>query len=189
MKKFLIASASILGVIIVLFVTLACIKPQSKFTYGEPTKVCVYAKSSSALQNGKGESSFSPTSVTYRNIMEKTEEIFKVSMFDYAVHGDSVYPVTGQDLAGEYSSYSSSLLNSKYSVSFTFDETQKQVVVCDGDKKTIEYKKIIILIDPDKNYQTVPVYFSTSESGSYEKNPMVVNIRASKLIRYINEIK
>lgn len=189
MKKFLIASGTILAVVIALFVTLACIKPQTKFNYDEPEKIIIYAKSSSALQNGKGESSFSPASVTYKETLGKTQNMFKLSMFDYAIHGDSVYPTVGQDLMGEYKTYSSSMLNSKYAVSFMFEEKQKQVVVCDGDKKTIEYKRFIILIDPEKDYQDAPVYFSTSDSGSYEKSPMIVKIRALKLIDYINEIK
>lgn len=190
MKKFLIASGTILSVIVVLFITLACIKPQPKFSYGEPSQVYIYAKSSSAVKNGKGESSFSPSSETYKSVVEKTNEMLKVSMFDNAVHGNVVYSTVGQDLDGKYSSYSSSMLSSKYyAVSFAFEDTQKQVVVCNGDKKTIEYKRFIILFDPEQNYQTALVYFNTSDSLSGAKNPMLVNVRASKLVEYINEIK
>lgn len=190
MKKFLIASGTILSVIVVLFITLACIKPQPKFSYGEPSQIYIYAKSSSAVQNGKGESSFSPSSETYKSVLKKTNEILKVSMFDNAVHGNVVYSTVGQDDSGQYSSYSSSMLSSKYyAVSFSFEDSQKQVVVCNGDKRTIEYKRFILLLDPDQDYQTALVYFSTSDSLSSAKNPMLVNVRASKLIKYIDEIK
>lgn len=190
MKKFLIASGAILSFVAVLFITLACIKPQPKFSYGAPSQIYIYAKSSSAVQNGKGESSFSPSSETYKSVLKKTTNMLKVSMFDNAIHGNSVYSTVGQDIVGENSSYSSSMLSSKYyAVSFSFDDTQKQVVECDGDKKTIEYKRFIILLDPEQDYQTALVYFSTSDSLSSAKNPMLVNVRASKLIEYINEIK
>ena len=83
------------------------------------------------------------------------------------------------------------MLTSKYSVLLSFEETQSQVVVYEGDKKTINYKKLLILMDPEKDYQEVPIYFSTTaETGTdYDSSPIVVNINAKVLIDYINEIK
>ena len=191
MKKFLAVSAAFLTFVVALFITLGCVKPKIDLNYDNPTKVLVYAQSSVALQNGVGDREFSSTSITYRKILEKTEEVFKVSMFDHAMHGNSVFPIVEQDVASKYAKYSSNLLSSKYAVMLSFDETQKQVVSYEGDKKTISYKKLIMLFDPEKDYQEVPIYFSTtSETGTdYDKSPMVVNIKASALIDYINEIK
>ena len=191
MKKFLAVSAVFLVAVIAILTTLGCVKPKLDFNYDAPNKVIVYAKSSVAVQNGVGDREFSSSSITYRNIVEKTKELFNISMFDHAIHGNSVFPIVEQDVENTYAKYSSSLLTSKYAVLLSFEETQSQVVVYKGDKKTISYKKIIILMDPEQDYQRVPVYFSTtSETGTdYDKSPMVVNIKASALIEYINEIK
>ena len=190
MKKFLAISAGFLVAIIAIFITLGCIKPQTKLVYDDPKTVMVYAKSSTAVKNGLGDNNFSATSKTYKNIVERTQEMFKISMLEYLIHGDKAVSIVDQDIANTYATYSSSLLSSKYAVALSFEKTQEQVVTYQGDKKTIKYQKIIILIDPDKNYQQVPIYFSTSSEGSsYEKAPMVMNIKAASLVEYINEIK
>ena len=91
MKKVLIISASFLAIIIALFITLGCVKPDQKLSYTEPQRVIVYAKSQTALQNGVGDREFSSTSKTYRNIVDKTQEMFEVSMFDHAIHRNNVF--------------------------------------------------------------------------------------------------
>ena len=191
MKKFLIASAAFLTAVVALFITLGCIKPKTTLQYDDPAKVIVYAKSSVALQNGIGDREFSPSSKTYKNVLEKTQEMFKVSMFDHAAHANNINPVVELDIEKEYAKYTSSMLSSKYAVLLTFDEEQVQVVTDKGDPKTIRFKKIIMLIDPDKGYQEIPIYFSsTAETGTdYNESAMVVNVNPSSLIEYINEIK
>ena len=77
MKKFLAVSAAFLTFVVALFITLGCVKPKIDLNYDNPTKVLVYAQSSVALQNGVGDREFSSTSITYRKILEKTEEVFK----------------------------------------------------------------------------------------------------------------
>lgn len=191
MKKFLAVSAVFLVAVVAIFTTLGCVKPKLDLEYDAPKKVIVYAKSSTALQNGVGDREFSSTSITYRNIVEKTKEMFEVSMFDHAINGNSVFPSVQLDVEKNYSKYSSSLLTSKYAVLLSFEETQSQVVLYKGDKKHISYQKLLILIDPEQNYQEVPVYFSsTSETGTdYDESPMVINVNAAELIKYIDEIK
>ena len=191
MKKFIAVSAVFLVAIVAIITTLGCIKPKTDLSYEAPKKVIVYAKSSVAIQNGEKEREFSSSSITYRNIVEKTEEMFDISMLTHAIHGNSVKPVVKQDIENTYGKYSSNLLTSKYAVLLSFDETQTQIVEYQGDQKTIYFKKIIILMDPEKDYQEVPIYFSeTADVGTdYKDSPMVVNVKASKLIQYIDEIK
>lgn len=189
MKKFLIISASFLAVVLVLITTLGLVKPNLNFNYDAPTEIMLYRKSSSAVTNGKSDDSYSSSSNTYEKALENLEKSMEVSMLDNLYHGYNAVSKVCQDSDGTYATWSSSLLSTKYAIRLNFEETQQQIVEFEGDEKLIKYKKIIILIDPDLDYQLVPVYFGTSSTdSSYEENPMLINIRAKKLIEFIADV-
>lgn len=191
MKKFIAISSAILVAIVAVFITLGCIKPENGIDCGAPNRVYLYAKSATAIKNGNksdGETyGFSSASVTYEEVTKLVNEMFSISMLEYAFHGDSTKPVVGQDIANKYAKYSSSLIENKaYAVRYTFTEKQSQVVSYQGDTKVVEYYAIMMIINPDKNYQEIPVYFSTtSGSSSYAEKPMLVNAKTDKLVEYI----
>lgn len=190
MKKFIICTAVFLGAILIMLTTTCFIKTQPKFTYDNPTSVVVYAKSSVAIKNGKGESMFSKDSITYREVTNLVNQMYKISMFSHISHGNSIKPVVGQDISESYSSWSSSILTKNYAVAFNFDEKQRQVVEYQGNTKVVEYFGFVIILNEEQqNYAELPIYFKTSTDGSYTKAPMLVKAKSKDLIKYIQSIK
>lgn len=188
MKKFTIVSAVFLTLIITLFICLACIKPSVDFNY-TPDKVYIYANSSTALKNGKGEQEFTPASITYRETLERVNNMFKLSMIEYASHGDSVNPTVGQDIENKYTTYSSNLLSKNYAIAYNFEEEQEQIVYYGGSSHIVNHYGFIIIIDTTKDYQEVPVYWKKSSGSSYEKSPMLLKAKVADLVEYIDSIK
>lgn len=189
MKKFIICTAVFAAAIIVMLTTMCFIKPQPKFTYNAPSKVIAYAKSSVAIKNGKGESEFSASSQTYKDLVAEVDNMFKISMFKRVFKGKTINPVVNQDMSGSADSWSSSLLTKNYAVAFNFDTLQHQVVHYQGDTKAIDYYGFVIILLEDSSFTNVNIYFKTSTDGTYVNNPMMCIANTKKLIKAIESLK
>ncbi len=189
MKKLIISLSVFLAAIVIMLVCTCFIKTSPNLTYQNPETIMIYAKSSVAIKNGKGESTFSKESNTYQDVVKNVEDMFKISMFSRISHGQTIYPNVGQDVEKSKPSWSTSILSKNYAVAFTFKEKQRQIINYQGDTRIIEYFGFIIIAQEALGFTEVSIYFKTSSDGSYTNSPMIAYANTKQLVKYIESIK
>lgn len=187
MKKILAVSGAIIVCILAVIGVLAAVKVETKFSYGAPTSIAFYEKSSVAKENGTGDSEFSSDSETYKTALKLIDKMLSTNMLTKVWNNDFAKNQISQDIDGKYSDYSNSVLSTNYAIKLNFSEKQKQVIEYNGDTKIIEYFSLLFILGED-NYHEMPVYFTIATSGNYQKFPITVKGNPKQLIKFIQNI-
>ena len=182
MKKFIAVSAVFFVSIIAIFIGLSCIHPQSNLIYTGSDTINIYAKSTTAKKT------YNKDSKGYNTVVEYIGDALKISTFTHLFNG-TTDPRLTQDV-GNLAEYSAnSVLTKNYAISLQFSTEQKQVVYEDGNEHVITHYGYIIIINPDKDYQLVQLYFKPYTYSNYKAEPMLAYINAKEVIQYIDSLK
>lgn len=188
-KVFAIIAASISALVIVLLVTLCFIKQNHALEIGSPYKVMVYNRSTTAIDNG-----FERGSEKYSKSMEKFKEVTNLSIFDWLIHENSLEIMPGQDVDGNYATFSTDMKTEYVAVEMLFDSSASQdiIVNVDGATKVVSFDCIIVILPTNNNYSDIVIYYSLGSSRQDEQyklcQPIIIKGRAGALVDFANSL-
>ncbi len=185
-KKFSIFTSIIAGIIIVLLVTLSCIKVNGNIT-GAPDRAIAYLKSSTGVTCDETRNA-----KHFEKIKKLYSQMTNVSVFDYLASGEAVDTFSTQDLDDNKNYPSSTEKQENYCLELIFKDKQTVIIKIDGDTKVIEFYSILFVVKKSALSEVVEVYYSSTEdfesSKSYYncKKPLYLRANGNKLVKYLS---
>lgn len=187
LKKFSIISAVIAVLLIAVVTVLACVRVDNGINVDEPTKILVYAKTSTPITYSEEE-----TPKKFNELKKLYKEMTNLTILQHAVSGNKIKKQPAQDVEGKNGNWTSSNKSSYNCIELKFDKEQKIIINVDGDTRVINFTALIMKIEDKKKVEEVAIYFSQTDvetdSKSYKSNPIIVKAQQNKLFEYIEKI-
>ena len=187
LKKFSIISLIIIGIIAVTTIVLSCVKVNNPLEVDNPSKIIVYAESSSALVTCTEKDRPSD----YKKLVDGVKDMTNLSIFECMLNDYDLKRMASQNVDKEYPSFSKSTLTSNnHCIELIFENKQEIIISCEGDTKVIEFYALIFTLEKSTSGQEIELYYSTStdEYKTYTKTPILINAKTNKLLKLVKSI-
>lgn len=191
MKKYVISIGCFLGVLLLLFVTMAIVPMKETIPVGKPTTIRVYNQSLTPKTYQEGSQK-----ENYDAIFSYVTNMTKVSILQRLMATNTAVAGWTQPTDGKEYVYSNQLQSKGVCVELLFDKAQSFIVNIGGSTKKIETKALLFEVKPSKNAYVANIYFginNSSTSPQYVSSdgnsyPLQTVVRTYSLYKYILDI-